>query len=519
MMRKQIYHLLVFRLTFWCLVLLLVSAIFDRAEAYQFRAGCADVDISPRVLPALRNGGFFEQTASRVDDRLSAKCLALSDGTQTIVFAIVDSCMIPRDVCEAIDQLVANSAAIKPLHIVIAATHTHSAPSVMDFCLGTRKDVVYTEQLIRQVSQGIVQAIDDLRPARIGWTVVDAIQHTHCRRWLKHASAFGTDPFGEVTIRAMMHPGYQNAEYNGPAGPVDSQLSLINVQTSEGQPLCLLTNYAMHYFGADAGFSADYFGDFSEIMAAKIQPKSTASPSTKMLVIMSQGTSGDQHWMDYSQPQRVNYSRRQYAEELVQIALPAMETIDYRDDVKLAVAETQIVLSRRLPDAKRLAWAVNLNQQRGDRRPNSLPEVYAEQAVWLHENPTAELLLQAIQIGDLAIAAIPNEVFGITGLKLKAQSPFQPLVNFELANGAEGYIPPPEQFFLGGYTTWPARTAGLEVDAEPQIVASLLTLLAQLAGEKPRSLPLSDLYNDQQRQAIRKAVNDDNNQQNRAKPK
>jgi hypothetical protein len=61
--------------------------------------------------------------------------------------------------------------------------------------------------------------------------------------------------------------------------------------------------------------------------------------------------------------------------------------------------------------------------------------------------------------------------------------------NIELANGAEGYIPPPEQHKLGGYTTWPARTAGLEVDAEPKIVETLLTLLEEVAGQPRQPLP------------------------------
>jgi hypothetical protein len=60
------------------------------------------------------------------------------------------------------------------------------------------------------------------------------------------------------------------------------------------------------------------------------------------------------------------------------------------------------------------------------------------------------LKLQAIRIGDLGIAAIPNEVYGITSLKIKARSPLAPTFNIELANGAAGYIPPPEQFALGG---------------------------------------------------------------------
>jgi hypothetical protein len=79
-------------------------------------------------------------------------------------------------------------------------------------------------------------------------------------------------------------------------------------------------------------------------------------------------------------------------------------------------------------------------------------------------------------------------VFAITGLKLKGQSPFETTMNLSLANGSEGYIPPPEQHALGGYTTWPARTAGLEVQAEPKIVATVLGLLEQVAGKPRRAL-------------------------------
>ena len=79
----------------------------------------------------------------------------------------------------------------------------------------------------------------------------------------------------------------------------------------------------------------------------------------------------------------------------------------------------------------------------------------------------------------MGITAIPNEVFAITGLKLKMRSPFETTMNIELANGSEGYIPPPEQHRLGGYTTWPARTAGLEVQAEPRIVVCIFSRLLE----------------------------------------
>ena len=46
-----------------------------------------------------------------------------------------------------------------------------------------------------------------------------------------------------------------------------------------------------------------------------------------------------------------------------------------------------------------------------------------------------------------------------------------------LANGYNGYLPTPKQHALGGYTTWPAVSSHLAVNAEPEIRAEILRLL------------------------------------------
>ncbi len=312
----------------------------------------------------------------------------------------------------------------------------------------------------------------------------------------------------------MMHPGYENPDYVGPSGPVDPQLTLLSIRSLDGRPISVLANFSMHYFGAGAGFSADYFGDFARYLESQSRP--SAAGSRPFVAIMSQGTSGDLHWMDYAKPKRANYTREQYARELGDIALRAISSISYRSEMELAMAEARLTLSRRLPSPARLKWAQQIDEQRHGHRPRDLPEVYAEQALWLRDNPSAELVLQAVRIGEGGLTAIPNEVFAITGLKLKAQSPLAPLMNLELANGAEGYIPPPEQHYLGGYTTWPARTAGLETEAEPKIVGALLDLIEQMSGGVKRRVPTEDLYTAEQRQVIDRAQREDNNRENRA---
>jgi len=283
-----------------------------------------------------------------------------------------------------------------------------------------------------------------------------------------------------------MHPGFLSPDAVGPTGPVDDELSVLAMQTPEGKPIGVLANFSMHYIGSPM-VSSDYFGRFAEHLAKRIDGSDGIS---SCIVCMSQGTSGDLASMNYS----ASANTRQYdpyAEEIAGLAERAYHQIKYQRTASLAMKETKLTLRRRVADTKRLEWAKAQAAKIGDRRPKGLPEVYSLEQIMLAAEPERELKLQAIRMGDVAIAAIPDEVFAITGLKLKFQSPLPNTFNIELANGAEGYIPPPEQHKLGGYTSWAARTAGLEVEAEPKIVVALLKLLEDVSDKPRRKVPES----------------------------
>jgi putative membrane-bound dehydrogenase-like protein len=449
------------------------------------RAGAAAVDISPQTLPALQNGGFLERLTNRVVDPLYARALVLSDGKETIAIVIVDSCMFPTTLCDEIKRLATKETGIPANRILISATHAHSAPAAM-MCLGCAADEAYVKFVPARVAQAIADAHEHLQPAKLGWAIVDAADLTNCRRWITRSDRMGTDPFGGRTVRAMMHPGYQNPDYTSPAGPIDPWLSVLSVVSAHDEtPIYVMANLSMHYFGG-AGFSAGYFGEVAGMLETRIG-KLSSKEAPGFVGVMSQGTSGDLHWMDYSKP-RKEISRQQYAASVADRVLKAWKTIEHRASHSLAMAEKRLTIDLRTPSQGRREWARPINAARLDRPPRNQVEVYAQQVEWIHENPTAEVVLQAVRIGELGITAIPNEVYGITGLKLKRQSPLAATFNLELANGATGYIPPPEQHRLGGYTTWPARTAGLEEQAEPLVVETLLSLLETVAEKKRRAI-------------------------------
>ena len=471
-------------ITLVCTVLSLGSAgralSAEELAPMGFRAGAAMVDITPTVFPVIVNGMVEERTATMAHDVLMARALVLDDGKERIALVVVDSLMLTRAMLDDAKEQASQLTGIPPNRMLISATHTHSAPSAMP-CLGSRVDPEYAQFLPGQIVRCIVQASEKLTPAKVGWAMVTDDQNNNCRRWIFRSDRMAmADPFGQFNVRAHMHPGYQSPNHIGPSGPADTDLTVLSVHTTDDKPLAVLANYAMHYYGSPL-VSGDVCGRFG-LKFAELIGVSNQQPG--FVGILSQGTSGDSMWMDYSQPAKPN-DLDAYVKALAEGAVRACESIQYRSDITLAMAEETLKLNRRAPDEARLQWAHELVAQVGDRLPRGWSEVYAFEQLRLHEEPTAELKLQAIRIGDFGITAIPDEVFGITGIKLKNGSPLAVTMNIELANGAEGYIPPPEQHALGGYTTWAARTAGLEVAAEPQIVETLTRLLEQVAG-KPR---------------------------------
>jgi hypothetical protein len=457
----------------------------------ELKAGAAVVDVTPVKLPVLVNGGMTSRSADKVKAPVNARALVLDDGRQRLAIVLVDSCMMPRPLLDEAKQLAAKRTKIRPDHMLIAATHSHSAPSSMG-CLGTDADAAYVPQLRDKLVEAMAAAEAKLEPARVGWASANAAEYTALRRWIRRPDRIVNDPFGNPTVRANMHAGANWDDVTGESGPEDPELSLISLQDKDGRPLAVLANFSMHYFG-DQALSADYYGVFCETLKSRLA-KDDGTNRAPFVGIMSHGCSGDIWRRDYTKPagsRGEDLTLESYTDRLLQIAVQALATIAYRGDVDLAMAETRLQLKYRVPDKQRLEWAQRIVATMGDRPPKDTTEVYAREQIILDERQSAEVVIQALRIGDIGVATTPTETYALTGLKLKLQSPLRNTMVFELANGGDGYIPPPEQHLLGGYNTWPARSAGLEVEAEPKMVEAALQALEKVAGRPRREFQQS----------------------------
>jgi neutral ceramidase len=466
------------------LVALLVYATLPSTAvgAQKFTAGAAAIDVTPTNMPVRVAGSIRETWKSEITDKLHVRCLLLNDGRNSAVIATVDTCIMGREMLDAAKAKASRETGIPTANMLISATHAHSAPAVRG-AHGTEPHLEYREYLTAGIARAIVAAYRNQRPAEIGWGVGKCDEYVFCRRWLMKPGKAFSIPFTDAkTNLAQMNPGNGNVNKIRATGPADPDVTVLMVRGVDGRPISLLANYSTHYAGAP-GVSADYFGVFADEVMKRLGAENQDPP---FVGLISNGASGDANCTDVTSKVRNKYDRFIVAEAVAGAAMSAVKRIEYHKWVPVRPAESEMALKIRKPTATETREAkAYLAEHVKDRPVQSWTENYARETVLLSEWPDRfRFKVQAFRIGDFAFAATPCEMYGSTGLRIKKASPFKTTMVVGLANGYSGYLPPPDQFELGGYTTWRARSSMLEKQAEPKIRNELQRLLKQTAARK-----------------------------------
>ena len=457
-----------------------VTALPSPARA-ELKAGTAVVDITPHEWPLAPRGSFTPRPMDSAHDPLHVRCLVLDDGNTSIALALVDSCMVHRDVLDPAKKQASKATGIPPQHMLICATHSHSAPFA-NAQHGTPQELAYQKRLLEGIVEAIVQASEMRQPARAGWSGYALTDEVFNRRWFLKPGTVSTNPFGEDTDIVKMNPPRNNNILINPAGPTDPEVSVLYVQDAKGKPLSVFANYSLHYVGNTGGqMSADYFGEFSRLMPVRL-----GSPAKGFVAMLSNGTSGDINNINFRnpRPRREAYEQiRIVAGKTADAATRAVRQVDSPSgNLTLGMKQREITLNHRVPTAEQIERAKKIIQvdAEGEKQLPRLAKAYAERTLKLAAEPaTTEVLIQAVRIGDLAICTLPFEVFAEIGLELKERSPAADTFVVSLANGGYGYLPTPGQHQFGGYETW-LTTNKVQKDASVILVDNLLEMLAEL---------------------------------------
>jgi neutral ceramidase len=467
----------------------LVAQTAAAPKPKQLLAGAATSNITPEIGDPIV-GGFHPPRSTHVHDELHARCLVLDNGQTRMAIVVCDLLGLAQQVCDAARSLIHAESSIPEESILICATHTHSATTAMGtnrFAYNSPLDD-YQKFVVRRIADGVLRAANNLAPAKIGWAVGHDSKQVFNRRWLMKPGSVGRNPFGGTNDVVRMNPPRQSKDLVEPAGPTDPEICLVAVQSLDGRPLALLANYSLHYVGGvrDGDISADYFAVFCDRIQQLLGADRQDPPFVAML---SNGTSGDINNIDFSKAGEKSapppYQKmRQVADEIAREALKAYKKIKFHDWVPLGGQLQLVEIGVRHPTPEQLDRARQIVARAGDPpKLNSTEQIYAERSLRMNEYPpTLPMPVQALRIGEVGIAGLPNEIFCETGLELKRRSPFKPSFTMEIANGYYGYLPTPEQHKLGGYESW-LGTNRLEPDTSTKYVEALLRMWEELKNQ------------------------------------
>ncbi|MFM7166491.1 MAG: neutral/alkaline non-lysosomal ceramidase N-terminal domain-containing protein, partial [Planctomycetaceae bacterium] len=152
--------------------------------AGELRAGAATSNITPAIGGDIV-GGFQPIPATHIHDELHVRCLVLDDGSSRVALVVCDLLGLHRCVSDGARKQIQERLGIPAEHVLISATHTHSAVSALGgvrYAIDAEPDE-YQRFVISRIVDGVQRAVNLLRPAELAFGTVEIGEHVFNRRW------------------------------------------------------------------------------------------------------------------------------------------------------------------------------------------------------------------------------------------------------------------------------------------------------------------------------------------------
>jgi len=412
-------------------LLTLLATIHSLAHAQSLRAGAAKRIITPDPLLPVSGGiGTPKKSLEKKGD-LFVRAMVLEKGNTRVAFVSIDNLGWPSVLGDKSRALVKG---IKPENILIAATHTHSAPDAYGFPNEKGEsfaDLKYLDWCVQQTADAINEAIQKLEPA---------------------------------TLKVAMGEAKGKIAYNYYAPELyDPRCGIIQAITSggtrKGQTIATLVNYAVHpeVLGSGQGIlSPDLCGPLYDRIEAK-------AGGTALFI------NGAQGGMVTADVRRENGQEANTWEECHRIGeLLADEALRIIASAPTLTDPDLYCTSRRLefPIESEIMQYILAKSPLGYKmaKPN-----------------TVETQLNLINVGPAQILTIPGEALPNIGYYVKRNMPTKYPFLFGLTNDAFGYMLTKVDFTSFKRYDYVSRTSLGEMTGEIYMEKAL-----QLVKESPK---------------------------------
>jgi hypothetical protein len=416
--------------------ILAVAAVFaaavSAAPKADLRAGAARIDITPGKDESLMMSGYAARNTGHkgVGDNIHVRAIVLDNGAARAALVTIEVVSLSHDFWERMSRHSADETGIPRESMLLAATHTHSAPSLGGF-RGSElppHQAKYVQRVEQAIVSALKNAVANLRPARIG---------------------AGS---GKANVNVNRVARFADGSYYlgiNPEAPSDKTVAVVKIETRTGEPLALFINYGVH----GTGMGQENYLISGDVPGATSRYVEKAF-GDRIVAAWTSGAGGDQCPIYDRAATRfagVDAVGMLLGEEVVRVA----KSIDTTGTADIHAAQRVVTCAgHRLTPGPRVR----------------------EKYEWT-EAESVPIRLSLLRINDIAITGVSGEVLTMIGQRLKRESKRSNTVMVTHCNGSSGYLPDDASYARIGYEIQTARVK--PGCAEKAIVQGLLEMIRQ----------------------------------------
>lgn len=433
--------------------------------ASALRAGVARVEITPPAGEQMWGYEDRRQPATGMLDPLYARVLVLEAGAESaprrlaLVTLDLGRSFGPGSLAR-LREAAKRSNGISCL--LVAASHTHSAPVIRDEYRDTPP--AWERAALDKIARAIADAAGGLQSARIGVGTGGAyIGHNRLR----------VNPDG-------MASWFERNPTRIPTAPVDPTVTVLRFDRADGSPLAVLTNYACHpvIFGPDnLRYSADFPGVMNRVVEQEL--------GGRVQSFFLQGAPGDINPyyavtpLEQDAIGRRDWTGERLGQEAARVAKEIHTSVP--DAPSMDVAESTITVRLRWDIGKFRAALMKFLGPDG-------MEIYGARITPEIQLPVSTVLIDK----DIALMTMPGEPFVDFQMNWRDRCPVPHALLLGYTNGYNGYFPTIAAASRGGYGAASAST-WVEPGTGERMVDNAVARVYEMMGR------LSDLPDDLKR--------------------
>ncbi len=426
------------------------------------KVGFSRVDITP-PLGVNIVGYFKERIADGILDNLYVNAVAISNEKEKVLIMCVDSLYVKTPFATKAIELISKRTGLNEEAIFIHGTHTHTGP-LLDIFVDDQNDdglttsgslnALYANMSLNKFVDCAVLALEDMKPAKMGYAVTKAENIGFNRRYLMKDGSTQTNP------------GVNNPNVVKSIGLLDERLNVVRFEREDGVNI-VIGNFGDH---PDTIGGNKISGDWPALTRAVFE---RAMENTKCVFL--NGAQGDINHIkikpvggeynglvnDFDNVPRGYAHAKHMANVVAGAMMQVYEKVNFVDTDELGYKVKIVNVPTNMPKKEDMKQAYYIKEMHEAGRDAELPYkgmllttfvAEALRMIRLENGPEFKpMKISAVSIGNIALIGIPGEPFTGIGIGLKEATGWDMVMPCCLTNGSEGYFPMQDSYDEGGY--------------------------------------------------------------------